>query len=276
MRKGAAWALSVGAIVALTASYALAQAAGEANPPHVGEESVLTLIMQMVSNLFNSRELLNILKRPELTVTAFIVLNLIVFVETGLLIFCLPGDSLLVTAGVACYLAEWNLFLLLGTLCLAAILGDSVGYAIGLRTGPKIFSREGSWLFKKEHLLQAHAFYEKHGGKTIILARFMPIIRTFAPVVAGAGHMPYRRFITYSFFGAGAWITSMLLLGYFIPDLIDPLLRPVFGQDFRVAKHVEKVILVVIAVSVLPIVWKSWKGYRTRKTTSPIPAKATT
>src|SRR4029077_15562398 len=135
----------------------------------------------------------------EFAVAAFIVLNIIVFVETGLLIgFFLPGDSLLVTAGFVAYDCVWNVPLLLGTLSLSAIVGDSVGYSIGFKTGPKIFCREKSFFFKKDHLLKCQAFYEKHGGKTIILARFMPIFRTFAPVVAGVGKMQYSRFLFYN------------------------------------------------------------------------------
>src|SRR5262249_52159624 len=142
----------------------------------------------VLKNLFNSRELMRILGKPEYTLLAFVALNLIVFTETGLLLgFFLPGDSLLVTAGVVGYAADWNIPLLLVTLCASAIIGDSVGFSIGYNTGPRIFNREKSWFFNKEHLLKAQAFYQKHGGKTIILARFMPIIRTFAPVVAGVG-----------------------------------------------------------------------------------------
>src|SRR5262249_53450237 len=128
---------------------------------------------EVIRNLFNSEELLRTLGRPQYVVAAFIVLNLIVFVETGLLIgFFLPGDSLLVTAGLVCYGApNWNLPLLLVTLCISAIVGDSVGYYIGYRTGPRIFNREKSFFFNKDHLIKAHQFYEKHGGKTIILAR---------------------------------------------------------------------------------------------------------
>src|SRR3954467_14156706 len=147
-------------------------------------------------NLFNSRELLNILSRPDFTIAAFVVLNLVIFTETGLLVgFCLPGDSLLITAGLVCYNAGWNLPLLLVSLCAAAIIGDSVGYFIGYKTGPKIFTREKSLFFAKDHLDKAQAFYDKHGGKTIVLARFMPIIRTFAPVVAGVARMDYRKFV---------------------------------------------------------------------------------
>jgi membrane-associated protein len=181
-------------------------------------DDMATLWQQMqviFASLFNSRELLDTLGRPEFTVAAFVVLNLVIFTETGLLIgFFLPGDSLLVTAGIVCWGSGWNLPLLLVTLSLAAIIGDTIGYLIGYKTGPKIFNREKSFFFNKDHLLKAQAFYEKHGGKTIVLARFMPIIRTFAPVVAGVGRMRYRNFLAFNVFGGIGWVFSMVLLGY--------------------------------------------------------------
>ncbi len=155
------------------------------------------------------------------------------FVETGLLVgFCLPGDSLLVTAGLiaANPVCDWPLPLLLATLCLSAILGDTVGYWIGYKTGPAIFSREKSLLFNKDHLRKAHQFYEKYGGKTIILARFMPILRTFAPVVAGVGRMEYRQFVLFNVCGGVGWVTSMVLCGYLLPSAVNPPLQWLFGR----------------------------------------------
>src|SRR5687768_12030643 len=158
-----AWSLL--ALVVLTAA-ARAQADGHIDADPAEKPS---FFMQILQNLFNSRGLLNTLKQPEFAVAAFVALNIIVFVETGLLIgFFLPGDSLLVVAGVVCFLADWPLPLLLATLSVSAIVGDSLGYSIGYKAGPKIFNRERSWLFKKDHLLKAQEFYEKHGGKTII------------------------------------------------------------------------------------------------------------
>ena len=171
-------------------------------------------------------------------------LTAIVFAETGLLIgFFLPGDSLLVTAGLLASQPGFglNVYLLGLILSIAAIIGDSVGYAIGRSTGPRIFTRENSVLFNRKHLERAHAFYEKHGGKTIIIARFMPIVRTFAPVVAGVADMHYRTFIAYNVIGGLAWVWSMLFIGYFLG-------RWVPGID----KHIEPVILVVIFLSILP------------------------
>lgn len=213
-----------------------------------------SFFMQILQNLFNSRGLLNTLKQPEFTVAAFIALNIIVFVETGLLIgFFLPGDSLLVVAGVVCFLAGWNLPLLLATLSVSAIVGDSLGYSIGYSTGPKIFNREKSWLFKKDHLLKAQEFYEKHGGKTIILARFVPIVRTFAPVVAGVGRMNYRNFLFFNVIGGGGWVFSMVLIGYYLTTLINPMFRNLLGNPaFDVQDHIEKVVIVVVLLSISP------------------------
>jgi membrane-associated protein len=241
-------------------------------------QQVWDVVKTIVLNLTNPDAWQAALHKPGVFWAAFVAVACIVFTETGLLVgFFLPGDSLLVTVGLVAGLADphWPIHWMILAFWAAAVLGDSSGYLIGRTVGPRVFQKDDSFFFRKKYLLMAKDYYERHGGKTIVLAKFVPFIRTFAPVVAGAGHMPYRRFITFSFFGAGAWITSMLLLGYFIPDLIDPLLRPLFGPDFRVAKHVEKVILVVIAVSVLPIVWKSWKGYRARRAAAPVPAKVT-
>ena len=235
-------------------------------------------LTQVLSNIFDSRGLMETLRQPQYTIAAFVVMNAIVFVETGLLIgFCLPGDSLLVTAGLIASNPEcgWSLPLLLGTLSLSAIVGDSVGYAIGFKTGPKIFCREKSLFFNKDHLLKAHAFYVKHGGKTIILARFMPILRTFAPVVAGVGRMDYRHFLFFNIFGGTGWVCSMILCGYFLPGLLNPLLRPFFGEAFAVEQHVEKVVVVVVILSVAPALGM-WLRNKLKGKTSPSPQTAHT
>ncbi len=181
----------------------------------------------------------------------YVGLTLIIFTETGLLLgFFLPGDSLLVTAGLLASQPDFglNVWILGVILTIAAIVGDSVGYSIGKATGPRIFTREDSLLFNKKHLLRAQAFYEKHGGKTIIIARFMPIVRTFAPVVAGVGQMQYRSFIMYNVIGGVAWVWSMLLTGYLLGRYIP-----------GVAQHIEKVILVVIFLSILPGIIGWWR-----------------
>jgi len=142
----------------------------------------------------------------------------IVFAESGLLIgFFLPGDSLLFTAGFLVHqdIIQFNIHALVVILFMAAVLGDSVGYTFGRRVGRKLFDRKESLLFKKENLLQAEAFYQKHGGKAIVLARFMPIIRTFAPIVAGVSSMHYRRFLVFNIIGAFLWAVGLTYLGYF-------------------------------------------------------------
>ena len=179
----------------------------------------------------------------------YVGLTLIIFAETGLLVgFFLPGDSLLVTAGLlaADPSLGLNVWLLGLILTVAAIVGDTVGYHVGKATGPRIFTRENSLFFHKDHLLKAQAFYETHGGKTIIIARFMPIVRTFAPVVAGVGRMRYASFLAYNVVGGVLWIWSMLITGYVLAKSVP-----------GVAEHVEKVILVVVFLSILPgiIAW---------------------
>jgi membrane-associated protein len=182
-------------------------------------------------------------------------MTVIVFAETGLFVgFFLPGDSLLVTAGVFAGTGQLNLLHLNLLLIPAAVLGDTLGYWFGRKTGPALFRRPKSLLFNPVHLRRAHDFYEKHGGKTIVLARFMPIIRTFAPIVAGMGQMEYRRFVSFNVFGGALWVLSMTLIGYFL------------GQIPGVKKHIEVVILVVIFLSILPGIiaaGKEWmKGRR--------------
>ena len=184
----------------------------------------------------------------------YVGLTAIIFSETGLLVgFFLPGDSLLVTAGLLASQPNFglNVYLLGLILSIAAIVGDSVGYAIGRATGPRIFTRENSLLFNRKHLQRAHAFYERHGGKTIILARFMPIVRTFAPVVAGVAEMEYRSFLAFNVIGGLLWVWSMLFIGYFLG-------RWVPGID----KHIESVILVVIFLSILPGIIGWWRERR--------------
>ena len=183
----------------------------------------------------------------------YVGLTIIIFAETGLLVgFFLPGDSLLVTAGLLASQPDrfdLNVYALGALLSIASILGNSVGYYIGKITGPRLFRRENSLLFNRKHLERAHTFYERHGGKTIILARFMPIVRTFVPVVAGMGQMQYRRYTVYNIIGGLAWIWSMLFVGYFLGRYI-----PGIGD------HIEIVILVVIFLSILPGIIGWWRS----------------
>jgi len=173
----------------------------------------------------------------------FTVLIIIVFAETGLLVgFFLPGDSLLITAGLIAAQGYLDIFVLNVTLILAAIIGDQVGYLFGRKTGPRLFNRENSLLFKKDHLIKAKEFYEKYGGRAIIYARFVPFARTFAPIVAGIGQMDYGKFVTFNIAGGILWVTSMTLLGYF------------FGNIPFIKKNFEYVIIGVILLSVMPVV----------------------
>jgi len=196
-------------------------------------------IITFFTNLHNLHDLI--------TWGGYTVLAIIVFAESGLLFgFFLPGDSLLVTAGLLAtqgYLNIWELFFLLVVM---AISGDAVGYHFGKYMGPKIFKKEKSIFFAKDHLLKAKHFYDKHGGKTIIMARFMPIVRTFAPIVAGAGNMPYKKFLSYNVFGGIFWVGSMLGIGYFLGKTIP-----------NVDKYLHIVIAIVIFLSILPgiIAW---------------------
>jgi membrane-associated protein len=170
-------------------------------------------------------------------------LALIIFLETGALVFFLPGDSLLVMAGL--YAAKGDLDIVVLNLLLIpfAIAGPMLSYYIGARLGPRLFNRPRSRFFRPEHLQAAHAFYEKHGGKAIVIARFMPIVRTFVPVVAGVGTMSYRRFMLYNAIGAAAWILSMTLLGWALGLRFPALVR-----------RIELVIVVVVVLSLMPAV----------------------
>ena len=168
----------------------------------------------------------------------------VVFAESGLFIgFFLPGDSLLFTAG---FLASQEIFdiRILSLLCfIAAVTGDSVGYAFGRHIGPRLFTREDSWLFHKKHLAKAQHFYEKHGKKTIVIARFMPIVRTFAPIVAGIGNMHYKTFITYNIVGGFLWGIGVTVAGYFLGKVIPD-----------VDKYLIPIVVVIIIASILPSV----------------------
>lgn len=185
----------------------------------------------------------------------YVGVTAIIFIETGLLFPFLPGDSLLVTAGLVAAahdpLVNLNVWTL-GALCsVAAIVGDQIAYGIGRRSGEALFKKEDSRWFKQSHLKAAHDFYEKHGGKTIILARFMPFARTFAPVVAGAAKMHYPTFVFYNVIGGLAWIWSMLLTGYYVVKMVP-------GLD----RHVETLIIGIILLSITPGIYGWWKSRR--------------
>ncbi len=189
------------------------------------------------------------------------VLFLIVFCETGLVVTpILPGDSLLFAVGALAASPDSQLSvpLLMALLIVAAVLGDGVNYFIGYRVGPAVFKSEKSWLFNKKHLVRTQHFYEKYGGKTIILARFIPIIRTFAPFVAGIGRMEYRRFCVYNVAGAVAWVNIFLLAGYY------------FGTIPFVARNFTLVVLAIVAISVMPAVIEVLLAWRRREQPAPV------
>ncbi len=167
----------------------------------------------------------------------------IVFTETGLLVgFFLPGDSLLITAGLLAAAGVLNIWWLHVLLIVAAITGDSMGYAIGARIGPRLFTREKSRLFNPRHVQRTREFYARHGAKTIVIARFVPIIRTFAPVVAGVGEMAYPRFLFYNVAGGIGWVFSMTGAGYLLGSAVP-----------NIDRHIHFVVIVVIVLSVIPI-----------------------
>ncbi len=189
---------------------------------------------------------LSILKNPILLIqtVGYIGLILIVFAETGLLFgFFLPGDSLLIAAGLFAVRGDMDVTILLSTLTIAAIIGDAVGFFIGKKLGPLLYKKEDSFFFRKKHIKAAHDFYEKHGGKTIIIARFIPIIRTFVPTVAGAAEMNYFRFAIFNVIGAFLWVFSMILGGFY--------LGRTFGD--KINDYLHFIIIGVILVSFIPL-----------------------
>jgi membrane-associated protein len=182
----------------------------------------------------------------------YLLLVAIVFTETGLLIgLFLPGDSLLITAGLLAAGGVLNMWWLNLLLCAAAIVGDSVGYAIGARIGPRIFTREKSLLFNPAHVERTRRFYERYGAKTIVIARFVPIVRTFAPVLAGVGTMRYPRFLAYNVVGGIGWVVSMTGAGYLLGNAIPGIER-----------RIHLVVIVVIVLSVIPIVIELIREHR--------------
>lgn len=184
----------------------------------------------------------------------YVGLFAIVFAESGLFFgFFLPGDSLLLTAGLFAYKGDLNLWILMPLLFVAAVLGDNAGYWFGRKAGPPLFNREESLLFKRKNLLAAKAFYDKHGGKTIVLARFMPFIRTFAPIVAGAVEMNYRRFMTFNLLGGLFWAIGVTLAGYTLGSLFPPEVLD---------KYFLLIVVIVIALSVLPTAIHLWNDNR--------------
>jgi membrane-associated protein len=240
---------------------------GDSRSPSRGLELPLTPELlfhhpiDFIRALFNPESLQQILQSWGWL--AYLLLFAIIFMETGLFTFFLPGDSLLFVAGFVCAASNsaLNVWTLAPLLIAAAIAGNTTGYTIGHHMGPRIFTKaeaSGSgrrarlvaFLFNRKHLLRAQQFYERHGGKTIIYAQFVPVLRTFAPLVAGAGSMRYFRFIGFNVIGAIFWIASMMLLGYKL------------GNLEIVRRNLEKAVIAVIALSVLPLMVQYWKSRR--------------
>lgn len=205
---------------------------------------------------------------PQQLIRSFgtIGLILIIFAESGLLIgFFLPGDSLLFTAGLFASQGKLNLAVILVGCFLAAVIGDQVGYAFGKRVGPSIFQRPNSRLFKQEHVERANEFFEEHGAKTILMARFVPVVRTFAPILAGVGTMKYRTFLAYNIIGGLLWAVGVTLLGYFLGDAI--------GAD-NIDKYLLPIIAVIIILSLIPPFLEYRKHKRKRGTVTDAEAAA--
>jgi membrane-associated protein len=208
---------------------------------------VIEFIQEFFRTVYNVPELIKL--------GGLVGIVVIVYAETGLMVgFFLPGDSLLVTAGLFAARGDLDIVWLNLLVMAAAIAGDATGYWIGLRAGAALYSRPNSLLFRRQHLIRTHEFYERHGGKTIVIARFVPIIRTFAPVVAGAAKMTYRNFAVYNIAGGVGWVASMTLTGYFLGRAIPDL-----------ETRIHLVVAAVIFLSLLPavIAWlREWRGTR--------------
>ncbi len=202
---------------------------------------MLHTILDFLRSLTNPERLIELLSTLLAGWLGYVVLFALVFAETGMLVgFFLPGDSLLFTVGVVCGAGRLNIVLINVLLICAALLGDMAGYTLGRKIGPRIFNRPDSRIFRREYLTRTHEFYEKHGGKTMLYAHFIPIIRTFAAFVAGVGRMNFVRFVSYDWVGVTGWVFLMTMLGYKLG-----------GIDF-VRRNFDKVILGIIAVSLVP------------------------
>jgi membrane-associated protein len=204
---------------------------------------MIRTLLEFLQTLTTPEKLIQLLATTITGWWGYLLLFGIVFSETGLLVgFFLPGDSFLFTVGVVAGAGQLNIWVLNLLLVAAAVAGNANGYLLGRRTGPHIFNRPNSKFFHKEHLDRTHAFYEKHGGKTIIYAEFVPIIRTFAPFVAGVARMSYVRFALFNLIGSAVWVSSMLWMGNFLGSI--PLIQ----------RHFEKAVILIVLISVLPLI----------------------
>ncbi|HXE62608.1 MAG TPA: VTT domain-containing protein [Bryobacteraceae bacterium] len=212
-------------------------------------------ILEFIRSLYNADRLLEMVRTLLSSSLGVAGLTGIIFAETGLLAgFFLPGDSLLFSVGVASGAAGLNVYLICGMLMLAAFLGDNVGYLLGYHAGPKVFSRPKSRFFNPDQIQRAHAFYEKYGARAIMYARFIPIIRTCTPFIAGVARMPYSRFLIFSLLGGSIWIIAITTLGSQL------------GQVELVRKNFEKVVLGIIVLSLVPVATEALKARRASST----------
>jgi membrane-associated protein len=217
---------------------------------------MIQAILDFLRSLTNPERLIELLTTLLAGGLGYSVLAGVVFAETGLLLgFFLPGDSLLFTVGVVSGAGQLNIVLINAALMAAALIGDSTGFFLGRQSGPRIFTRRDSLLFKQEYVTRTQEFYERYGGKTIVLARFVPVIRTFAPFMAGVSRMPYPRFLSFSIFGSIGWVFLMTTLGYTLGSV--PFVR----------RHFDQAVLLIIFVSLLPTINEAWKHWRTRRKT---------
>jgi membrane-associated protein len=212
---------------------------------------MLHALIDFLKSLTDPPRLIELLSTVMMGWLGYATLFAIVFAETGLLIgFFLPGDSLLFTVGVVAGAGQLNIFLINAILIVAAIVGDATGYFLGRQAGPRVFDRPDSRFFKKEHLIRTREFYDKHGGKTIIYARFVPIVRTFAPFVAGVAGMPYSKFVAFNVFGGIGWVVLMTAAGYYLGGF--PIIQ----------RHFEKVVILIVVISVVPVALEVLKSRR--------------
>ena len=208
--------------------------------------------LEVWRSLTNPDQLIRLLSSVLTGWLGYALLAGIVFAETGLLVgLFLPGDSLLFTVGVVAGAGDLDIVSIVSLLVIASVAGDQSGYFLGYRTGPRIFSRRDSRIFKQDYVVRTQAFYAKHGGKTLIYAKFVPIVRTFAPFMAGVGRMPYARFLSFNVVGGIGWVVSMTLAGYFLGGI--PFIR----------KHFEMVVIGIVVVSVVPILLQYLQSRRT-------------
>lgn len=222
-------------------------------------ESIVEFLYQ-VKDFLNPKFLIDYLLNW-LGIYVYFGLFFIIFAETGLAVgFFLPGDSLLVVSGLFAAAGKLNVGFVMVAFFLGSVIGDNTGYWTGRMMGKTLFNRESSRIFKPSRVAKAHQFFEKYGPKTVVLARFVPIVRTFAPLVVGATEMPYRTFLMFSILGGALWISSMVLAGYFLGGVVERAL------GIKLEDHIEKVVIVVVFLSLLPPITEFLKHKFGKKT----------